>query len=564
MVTRVDKYLGGLGIDATGKFEIASNATITVGDGLSTGNVVSGTIYSNGVELRANDYSTYITLLSAYSANDGVTLASARSNDYTTYTTLTANYSANDYTTYTTLTANDGVTLTSAYSNDATTLLSARSNDYSTYTTLTANYSANDGVTLASARSNDYTTYTTLSNSINAITNNPVTFQSDVTIRGNLYLTGSNTLLVSNTVSLGDSLLSLAANNTLNDAIDIGVYGHYWNGTANSHAGLVRSAVSKDWMLFGNYTIDLEGNNTVNIASPSFGYANLRLNIANAISVYSNGVELRANDYTTYSTLTTNYSANDGVTLTSAYSNDGSTLLSARSNDYTTYTTLVANDSATLLSARSNDYTTYTTLVANDSATLLSARSNDYTTYTTLTTNYSANDGVTLTSARSNDYSTYSTLDSAKANKASPTFSGTVTLGSNTNVILTGGSANSSIRTDGSGNLSWTSPLQPRVLTSTANSGTPSLNTDLYDMMVITGQSVAITSFTTTGTPVNGQKLWLAITGTGAIALTGISGGANFEASTVALPTTTVTTNRLDIGFVYNSTTSKWRCVASA
>jgi hypothetical protein len=83
-------------------------------------------------------------------------------------------------------------------------------------------------------------------------------------------------------------------------------------------------------------------------------------------------------------------------------------------------------------------------------------------------------------------------------------------------------------------------------------------------MMVITGQSVAITSFTTTGTPVNGQKLWLAITGTGAIALTGISGGANFEASTVALPTTTVTTNRLDIGFVYNSTTSKWRCVASA
>jgi hypothetical protein len=105
--------------------------------------------------------------------------------------------------------------------------------------------------------------------------------------------------------------------------------------------------------------------------------------------------------------------------------------------------------------------------------------------------------------------------------------------------------------------------INPRVLASTANSATPTLNTDLYDMMVITGQSVAITSFTTnlTGTPVNGQKLWISITGTTAIAITW---GASFESSTVTLPTTTVTTNRLDIGFIYNSATSDWRCVAVA
>lgn len=105
--------------------------------------------------------------------------------------------------------------------------------------------------------------------------------------------------------------------------------------------------------------------------------------------------------------------------------------------------------------------------------------------------------------------------------------------------------------------------IQPRVLASTANSATPTLNTDSYDMMVITGQSVAITSFTTnlSGTPVNGQKLWISITGTGAIAITW---GASFEASTVALPTTTVTTSRLDVGFVWNVATSKWRCVATA
>ena len=105
--------------------------------------------------------------------------------------------------------------------------------------------------------------------------------------------------------------------------------------------------------------------------------------------------------------------------------------------------------------------------------------------------------------------------------------------------------------------------INPRVLASTANSATPTLNTDNYDMMVITGQSVTITSFSTnlTGTPVNGQKLIISITGTGAI---GITWGASFEASTIALPSTTVTTNRLDVGFIWNVATTKWRCVAVA
>jgi hypothetical protein len=105
--------------------------------------------------------------------------------------------------------------------------------------------------------------------------------------------------------------------------------------------------------------------------------------------------------------------------------------------------------------------------------------------------------------------------------------------------------------------------IQPRVLASTANSATPTLNTDQYDMLVITNQSATITSFTTnlTGTPVNGQKLWISITGTVAV---GITWGASFEASTVPLPTTTVSTNRLDVGFVWNVATGDWRCVASA
>lgn len=97
----------------------------------------------------------------------------------------------------------------------------------------------------------------------------------------------------------------------------------------------------------------------------------------------------------------------------------------------------------------------------------------------------------------------------------------------------------------------------------TTSSATPTINTDNVDFYSLTAQAADITSFTTnlSGTPTEAQKLQIAITGTAARAITW---GASFEASTVALPTTTVTTNRLDVGFVWNTVTSKWRCVASA
>lgn len=96
----------------------------------------------------------------------------------------------------------------------------------------------------------------------------------------------------------------------------------------------------------------------------------------------------------------------------------------------------------------------------------------------------------------------------------------------------------------------------------TTSHATPTINTDNVDFYSLTAQAEAITSMTTnlSGTPTENQTLWIAITGTAARAITW---GTSFEASTVALPTTTVTTARLDVGFVWNTVTSKWRCVAS-
>lgn len=101
--------------------------------------------------------------------------------------------------------------------------------------------------------------------------------------------------------------------------------------------------------------------------------------------------------------------------------------------------------------------------------------------------------------------------------------------------------------------------VTPRVSTTTS-SATPTINTDNVDVYGLTAQAVDITSFTTnlSGTPTDGQRLWIYIVGTAARAITW---GTSFEASTIALPTTTVSTNRLDVGFVWNAATSKWRCV---
>jgi hypothetical protein len=98
---------------------------------------------------------------------------------------------------------------------------------------------------------------------------------------------------------------------------------------------------------------------------------------------------------------------------------------------------------------------------------------------------------------------------------------------------------------------------------STTSSATPTINTDNYDVYRLTAQAADITSFTTnlSGTPVDGDLLWISITGTAARAITW---GASFESSTATLPTTTVTTATLDVGFRWNAATSKWRCVATA
>ena len=105
----------------------------------------------------------------------------------------------------------------------------------------------------------------------------------DIQISGNLIVLGNTTSVNVSTLSVEDSLISLARNNTT-DAVDIGFYGHYNDGT-NRHTGVYRHAGNQQFYVFDNYDQDPVAN-TINPADASFRLATLNANLtANTANV---------------------------------------------------------------------------------------------------------------------------------------------------------------------------------------------------------------------------------------------------------------------------------------
>lgn len=95
----------------------------------------------------------------------------------------------------------------------------------------------------------------------------------------------------------------------------------------------------------------------------------------------------------------------------------------------------------------------------------------------------------------------------------------------------------------------------------TAPGATPTINSDFNGYVVLTALAAAITAVTVTGTPVNGQSLRIRFLDNGvarAIAL-----GAQFEPVGAALPVLTTVNKRTTSTFVWDSSTSKWGCIAN-
>jgi hypothetical protein len=135
--------------------------------------------------------------------------------------------------------------------------------------------------------------------------------------------------------------------------------------------------------------------------------------------------------------------------------------------------------------------------------------------------------------------------------------------GSATSLIGPTGSTGSTGSTGTTGTTGATGPAGsplPRVA-STASSSTPTPNADTTDLYVLTALAAAAAFAAPSGSPADGQGLLVRIKDNAtARALTW---NAIYRPVGVALPTTTVISKTMYIGFKYNSLDTKWDCIAS-
>jgi hypothetical protein len=127
-----------------------------------------------------------------------------------------------------------------------------------------------------------------------------LTVTQDATINGNLTVLGTQTTLNTTSIILNDPLLYLANNNYLSDAMDIGIIAHY-NPGANAHTGIFRDPNRKEWIFFEGYTPEVGSNNLINLADPSFAYANVYANTFKG-NVIANNIYVSGYNVFTYIT----------------------------------------------------------------------------------------------------------------------------------------------------------------------------------------------------------------------------------------------------------------------
>jgi hypothetical protein len=119
------------------------------------------------------------------------------------------------------------------------------------------------------------------------------TITGDVSIVGNLTMSGNTTLINVSSYQVSDPLIYLAANNYTSDIVDIGFIANYVNATgSNVHTGVFRDAGSKEYYIFNGYDqepvnnhIDPNGNNfTLSVLNAHIRTSNLSLGGQNAIT----------------------------------------------------------------------------------------------------------------------------------------------------------------------------------------------------------------------------------------------------------------------------------------
>lgn len=107
----------------------------------------------------------------------------------------------------------------------------------------------------------------------------------------------------------------------------------------------------------------------------------------------------------------------------------------------------------------------------------------------------------------------------------------------------------------------YTNKRITKRVTTEASNATPTPDVSACDIHTITALAAAATFGAPTGTPTQGQSLIIRVKDDGTAR--DLSYNAIYRAIGVTLPTTTVVSKTLYLGFIYNSTDSKWDCLAT-
>jgi len=341
----------------------AANSAVTAGQA----NVGAGLITVTSA-YQANVGAGLITVTSAYQANVGAGLLAYQ-------TVSQANVGAS------VITLSNNIT---NVFNQANLAFNAANNAVDTWVRNQANAAYDRGNSAFSQANLAYTTANA------ALPKAGGTITGDLTVSGNLVITGATTTLNVTSLSVSDTLIQLGKENQ-SDLLDIGFIGHYAN-TPNNHTGLIRKFSDGKYYLFDNLQTNIEPTNIIDIANTRV--ATLSANLV------TNVITLRGLDPLDYSnTIYSNAQANTGAAVISVTSAYQANVGSARIDANTANTTLAAS----IASGRQADNANVgASIIAVTSAYQANVGEGLISTANTVTLAYQANTGaglITVTSA---------------------------------------------------------------------------------------------------------------------------------------------------------------------
>ena len=185
-------------------------------------------------------------------------------------------------------------------------------------------------------------------------------------VTGNLVVGGNTSYINTEILTVEDSLIKLANNNTTGDVLDIGFYGLY-NSSGQKYAGLARPAATDTFFLFKGLTTDPTANA---LASGSVTAANAATLIANvqAYSVTINGQDVQAYATNAYNTANAAFASANNIDGINSTQNNSITAAFVAANSAGVYANGAfdkANSTFTLATGTAGvantDYTTITT-----------------------------------------------------------------------------------------------------------------------------------------------------------------------------------------------------------